>query len=286
MKTDIEEKVYGDLFVRLAYGGSVGHSLVYSRYSQKFWSHLIGYFQSLSRSKRNISSFVKDYEVEMAEFIVPDGGYRTFNDFFIRPFRVGARAFPADPNGLGSPAEGRLSVFEIESAQSLLSIKGELMSMERLLGSKTEVQSFLQGYSFVFRLCPVDYHRYHFPDSGVPSPSHRLGRTLHSVNPMAQRKIPDVFLSNERQVSFFESTHFGRLAFIEVGALGVGKIHQTYKAGDRVERGAEKGYFSFGGSTVIMLTQQGKVQVSPDLLEKSHEGIESLVRLGECLGNS
>ena len=285
-KTDIEEVVYGDFFVNLAYGSTLGHSLVWSRLSQKLLSHFIGFYQSTSNSKQRIDKFTQDYSIQMNEFEIPDGGYKSFNDFFIRKLKPKQRPYPEDVKSFGSPAEGRLSAFEIQNAQSILTIKGYPLSIETLLGSSVHAQKFTNGYSMVFRLCPVDYHRFHFPDFGIPTESTRLGKNLHSVNPLAQLKVPNVFLSNERQVSYLESENFGTLAFIEVGALGVGKIHQSYSPNTRVYRGQEKGYFSFGGSTVIVLSQQGRLSIEADILEKSRSGTESLIRLGEVIGRS
>ncbi len=283
---EIEEVVYGDFFVKLAYGGGIGQALVSAPFNQKLLSQLIGYYQSTKLSRGRIAEFIHKYNIKMSDFEVPEGGYISFNDFFIRKLSAGARSFPHEAQSFGAPAEGRLSVFEIENSMSVLSVKGQKMSIQTLLGSSEESQKFVNGFAMVFRLCPVDYHRFHFPDSGIPSESHRLGKTLHSVNPLAQIMIPDVFLTNERQVSYLQSDNFGRLGIIEVGALGVGKIHQTYSPGVKAQRGSEKGYFSFGGSTVILLSQQGALKIDSDLIERSRFGVESLVRLGEVIGKT
>jgi phosphatidylserine decarboxylase len=280
----IEEKVYGDFFVNLAYGSKAGAAFVSSKLVQKALSHLIGAFLNSKSSAQNIPSFIERYDIEMSDYIVPSGGYKSFNEFFIRAFRNGARNFPLDPSALPSPVEGRLSVFPIHGIDAPLAIKGEVLSVPRLLNSEVEAEKYIGGHALVFRLCPVDYHRFHFPDNGLASASTRLGGGLHSVNPLAQLRVPDVFLSNERRLCFFQSENFGRIAYIEVGALGVGKIVLTFGKNPRVARGQEKGYFSFGASTVILLLEPGKVVIDPDIIDKTKEGLESLVRLGETLG--
>lgn len=280
------EEVYGDFFIRLAYASVMGRKVVASPWLQKAVSHVIGAWQNTGFSKKNIAEFIERYRIDMRDFQEPAEGFASFNDFFIRELASGARSFPQNENEMGALAEGRLSVFSIEGARSRLCIKGKNLSVAELVGSEEWAQSFARGHALVFRLCPVDYHRFHFPDAGMPLMPIRLGNRLHSVNPLAQKALPELFLWNERQVTFFQSQHFGPLLMIEVGAMGVGKIHQTYKPSVSVRRGAEKGYFSFGGSTVILLTQRPHFAPDADLIERSELGLESLVRLGEKIGQS
>lgn len=102
---------------------------------------------------------------------------------------------------------------------------------------------------------------------------------LHSVNPLALRRKADLFLHNERQISLLNTDHFGRLAYVEVGALCVGKIVQTFGS-SLFQRGEEKGYFLFGASTVIVYGEPGAWRPSEDLLQQSAQGRETLVELG------
>lgn len=282
-----EEQIFGEAFVRGAYeeSGLLSH-LVQNRSIQKLTSRLVGRYYASRLSKRLIAPFIQKYAIEMPEFIVPSGGYNSFNDFFIRQLQPGQRSFPQEASRLGAPAEGRLSVFPLTSEKSILTIKGTPLSLAEFVGSQVLAQQFVGGHAFVFRLCPVDYHRFHFPDAGRAGPSTRLGRDLHSVNPLAVQKIPDVFLKNERQICLFESRNFGQLLLMEVGAICVGKIIQTYTPGQKIERGQEKGYFAFGGSTTVMLTQKLWVKPDADLIEKTNEGLESLVRLGDPIAHA
>jgi len=138
----------------------------------------------------------------------------------------------------------------------------------------------------IARLCPVDYHRFHFPDDCKILDSYRIHGKFHSVNPVALAANGKVFLENERQVTILESDNFGKLAFIEVGAMCVGKIVQTYAAGQaKFKRGAEKGYFLFGGSTVIILGEKDRWIPANDILENSEKGIEVLVPLGDVVAS-
>ena len=106
---------------------------------------------------------------------------------------------------------------------------------------------------------------------------------LHSVNPTALNKRPDILFTNERVVTILKTKNFGLLAYIEVGALCVGKIVQSHRERN-YQRGDEKGYFLFGASTVIVLGEQNKWLPDSDLLENSKSQRESLVRLGEKVG--
>jgi phosphatidylserine decarboxylase len=279
------EKVFGERWISWAYEDPWGRRIAGRPLIQRLSSWGAALWMKSPFSKARIEAFVRDFGINMNDFVKPPGGFESFNDFFIRPLRPGARPFPQAPGEMGAPAEGRLSVFPIKDGQSMLFVKGATLSLTDLLGSKSDASSVEDGHAFVFRLCPVDYHRFHFPDSGRASPARRLPGVLHSVNPLSIKLRPDVFLLNERQLTVLDTDHFGRLLYLEVGAVCVGAIVQNYAAAEPVKRGQEKGYFEFGGSTVILLTPPS-VQPDPDLLERSRQGQESLVRVGERIAAS
>lgn len=282
-KIHFEEKVLGGAFVDWGYGSTLGRALSGSILIQRALSKAFGALQSNPLSKARIAPFVRDYGVVMDDFVEPEGGFKSFNDFFVRALRPGVRTFPSDPALFGSPAEGRLTVFAIEGEETRFTVKGRALSIANLVGSRDLAANFVGGTAFVFRLCPVDYHRFHFPDEGTAGPSLRLGRALHSVNPAAHAAVDDIFLQNERHICRFESTRFGQMLLIEVGATCVGRIVQSYTPGMAVARGAEKGYFAFGGSSTIVLSRPGALRADADLLERTAAGEESLVRLGEVI---
>ncbi len=282
----VTEQVFGGAMLSLAYENRLGRAIGGWPALQRAISRLVGWYQSTHASVRGIAPFVSQYGIQSADFEIPTGGYRSFNEFFYRRLAPGARPFPADPAVLGAAAEGRLSVFPIASAATSLTIKGVPLSIATLVGSEAVASACVGGHAFVFRLCPVDYHRFHFPDAGVPEPARTLDGELHSVHPVAQRVVPDLFLRNERQVVCLASEGFGRLVLIDVGAMCVGTIVQTFRPGVPVARGAEKGYFAFGGSTTILLTERGRVMPDADLLEHTAAGLETLVRVGEPVGRA
>jgi phosphatidylserine decarboxylase len=127
----------------------------------------------------------------------------------------------------------------------------------------------------------VDYHRFHFPDDGEVLDEYRIAGRLHSVNPFALRARSDILATNDRHVSILDTSNFGRLAMVEVGAMNVGKIVQTHPTGAPFHRGDEKGYFCFGGSTILLFGEAGGWVPSTDLLEQTALERETLVRLGD-----
>ncbi len=279
----IEEKVFGGEAILWAYGTPLGRAIVDRRWIQGLVSRLAGDYYDSALSARGIPDFVRAYDIRMEDYVTPVGGFDSFNDFFVRPFRPGLRGFPEDSSRLGAPAEGRLSLFEIRDGRARLSIKDTETELGELLGSLAAAAP-REGHAWVFRLCPVDYHCFHFPDAGRVLAHARVSGDLHSVNPVAQTAIPGLFFRNEREATLLDSENFGRLALVEVGAICVGLIRQLFSLGDDVKRGQAKGYFKFGASTVVLVTDARHVRPDPDLVERSLAGTESLVRLGEGVG--
>jgi phosphatidylserine decarboxylase len=240
----------------------------------------------LSASK--IPEFVKRYEIQMPDF--EDRTYSNFNEFFIRKFKPGKRPFSGSNREFAAGAEARYLVFNSLKLDQRFSVKGIEINLGELLGDEGLAQTFEGGSLILARLCPVDYHRFHFPFRGLLTRHYRVAGTFHSVNPVAIETTPRVFLENERQVAVLEHPLMGKTAMIEVGALGVGKIIQSSYSRQtplplKFEMGQEKGYFLFGGSTVIWLVEKDKIKLSEDLVANSAQGLETWVPLGQKLGD-
>lgn len=280
-QTVFQEKVYGEGFIHAFYNFGAVHFFPFHLISKLF-----GWWQDTWLSTRKIASFVRDFSIDMQEYEVCD--YRSFNQFFIRKFRPGAR--PAASEGLLAFAEGRYFAFDKLPEQT--PIKGVPHSVASLLGRSTWVDTFANGPCFIARLCPVDYHRFHFPDAGEVLEQYREHGPLHSVNPIALARKEDVLCTNERHISILETKNYGKLAMIEIGAMMVGKIQQSHPSMQTGCSGAsrsfarldEKGYFLFGASCVVLFGEPGKWQISDDLRTQTNQGRESLVRLGEVIG--
>lgn len=271
------EKVFGDLWVRLLYGGAGGHLLARGILSRRIVSRLVGALQSTRCSARRIRPFVDAFAIPMDEY--EDREWSSFNDFFIRRFRPGARGFVADPRAMPAFVEARYLAFDHIHRDVTFPVKGRFLTPAAIFDD-SDAASFEGGPMLLARLAPVDYHRFHFPDDGEISGQRRIPGRLHSVNPVALRRRPHILASNQRHLTFMETSHFGRLAMVEVGAMNVGRIVQTHP-GASFERGQEKGYFCFGASTVLLFGEPGRWRPAADLLEQTALERESLVRLGE-----
>lgn len=283
-KSQIEtERVFGEQFVRFTYGTPPGRFLTNSLLVRASFSQAYGVYQSSTLSRHKIEPFIRDYEINMSEF--EDPGFQSFNDFFIRRFKPGARQFCESPRELPAFAEARYFAFDRITDSQTFPVKGFSLSARGLLGSENDAAPFIGGPVLLARLCPTDYHRFHYPDDGETTREYRLHGHLHSVNPFAIANKPDIFITNERHVSILETVNFGKLAYVEVGALCVGKIVQTHPVTKPFKRGDEKGYFLFGGSTVIVLGEPGRWKPDSDLLEQTAQGRETLIELGARVGS-
>ncbi len=279
-----EEKVYGDLGVRFLYKTKIGQLLSEYIFSKSFFSKLLGAYYSSSFSKSKIKPFVDYFNIPMEDYQIKD--FESFNSFFIRQFKPGLREYPVKTSQMGAPAEGRYIAYDQITADQRFPVKGKDLTPEMVLGSKETAKPFIGGPCMIARLCPVDYHRFHYPDAGKIHSFYRVHGNLHSVNPLALQYRSDIFATNERQVSILETENFGLLAYVEIGASGVGKIIQSHPHDQLFKRGQEKGYFLFGGSTVILFGEPGKWTIDSDITSKTKEGTEVLIRLGEGIAKA
>jgi phosphatidylserine decarboxylase len=199
----------------------------------------------------------------------------------VRRFKPGARDFGSDPDVMPAFAEARYLAYEALCEDETFPVKGTDLSPRSILVRPEHVGPFRNGPVLVARLCPIDYHWFHYPADGRTLLRYRIPGRFHSVNPAALRRRSDIFAINERQVSVLETEHFGLLAYVEVGAMAVGKIVQTHPDERPFARGDTKGCFRFGASTVILFGEPGRWLPEADLLQQTAARRETLVRLGE-----
>ena len=273
------ERVYGDAWVRLLYGTASGRWTVHHLLVGKLPSRLLGALQSTRASARRIPAFVDTFDIPVDEF--EDTGWSSFNDFFVRRFKAGAREFCREPDCMPAFSEARYLAFERIGAEVTFPVKGHYLAPRAILTGTADGAPFEHGPLLIARLAPVDYHRFHFPDDGSTVEEQRISGRLHSVNPFALRTRGDILATNERHVSILDTENFGRLAMVEVGAMNVGRIVQTHPPERPFRRGDEKGYFCFGASTILLFGELGRWVPSADLLEQTALGRETLVRLGD-----
>jgi phosphatidylserine decarboxylase len=252
--------------------------------SEPLYDWLVAVYQNTGRSARQIEPFIRKHHIDMSEFkpVV----YRSFADFFDREFLPGARPFAAAPNDLGAFAEARYFGWERIRPDQQFPIKGCSLNAEQVLGSARRAAPFIGGPVILGRLSPMDYHHVHYPDDGRTIEQAALGRSLWTVQWHALQHQPDILLRNERQINILETDHFGRLAFVEVGAMSVGRIVQVHPLDRRFARSHEKSVFKFGGSAVIVFGEAGKWRPSEDILQHTQENVETLVRLGDVIAGS
>jgi phosphatidylserine decarboxylase len=279
------EVVLGEALVRYVYERFFGRALRRSLLTRPLFSRAYGRWQSSAASRRAIARVVRDLAIGMDDYVTPPGGFASFNDFFTRKLKPGARPLDPAPERLLSPADGRLFVFADLRGDTLLPAKGRHISLSRLLGGTAQAHPFTDGAALIVRLCPSDYHRFHFPCEGVAEAPRLLRGPLESVNPYALARGRAILDHNQRHVTLIDSPRFGRVAYVEVGALCVGRIVQTFHPGP-VEAGQEKGYFEFGGSTVVLVFEPGRLAFDPDLIDNTKRGLETLVRVGEGIART
>jgi phosphatidylserine decarboxylase len=256
--------------------------------ASKSVSQLYGCYQDWSISKSKVPPFVEKFDIDLSIYKAgsvsaekKENSYKSFNEFFIREFEGNKRAFVGDENKMPAFCEARYFGHNQINSDVKVPVKGKLLNSNDLLGGSKWSQTFEGGPLLIARLCPVDYHRYHYPLSGETLDSFQINGQYHSVNPLALNAKPDIFIINERRASILETEKFGNLAYIEVGAAMVGKIIQSHDEASSHGKGDEKGYFLFGGSTVILLGEKGKWSPSEDVLRNTKDGVETYLHLGE-----
>jgi phosphatidylserine decarboxylase len=278
-----KEQVPGEKLLRLIYGRPWGRKTAHWIWSQILFSRFYGWPLHQRFSRKQIDPFISQHKIDMSEVEVPDQGFQSFNDFFIRRLKPGARPIPAAPKALVSPADSRLKVFPLHQG-TLLDIKGHTLTLPHLLGTDGVADLFANGLCLQFRLAPRDYHRFGHIEDGLQGPIHIVGGRLFSVSPIALRHMPAIWGNNYRHWCFVQTHCLGTILQVEVGATMVGSIIQHQPQGGRCRRGQEKGYFQMGGSTVLIVLPPGRVHIDDDIMNYAEQGIETIVRYGESIG--
>ena len=250
------------------------------------FSRLLGWLKNRPSSARSIPDFVSKYGINMEESLKGIGEFKHFNDFFYRRLKPEARPLAGGEETAVFPADARHMGWERADRIKNVFVKGQSFDLPSLLGSDALAEQYAAGAVVLSRLFPTDYHRFHFPVSGVPSPWTKLGGPLASVSPYCLRGHLAWLWTNKRNLTLIRSDLWGKVAMLEVGATGVGLIEETYVPDVLSVRGAEKGYFAFGGSTVMCFFEPGKIELASDLLEKTADGLELFARQGDVMGTS
>ena len=228
-----------------------------------------------------IAPFVKSHKIDLN--LYERQSFKSYNDFFTRQIKEEYRPVSGGENVLISPCDGKLSVFQVNHS-SRFTIKHTEYCLRSLLRSKKLAEKYKDGYACIFRLTVDDYHRYCYVDDGIKTDNYRIPGVFHTVNPIANDVYP-IYKENTREFSLLKSKHFKTILMMEVGAMMVGRI-TNYDGACEVKKGQEKGRFEFGGSTVILLLQKDAVRIYPQLLGNTQRGFETIVKMGESIGEA
>lgn len=248
-------------------------------------SWLFGKYQSSHWSRKKIDKFIQKHSIKMQDFIVPQEGYSSFNDFFCRSLVQGSRQIDPDPRAFLSPADAKCWAIQEITSQASFFVKQKEFSLFSLLQDQEQAKYYEGGSLLVLRLAPYDYHRFHAPVSGFFSGARSINGVLESVNPIVFKNNCMPLLENERQVIAVEAKDFNcNLLMIPVGAMFVGKIKYTANLPGFLNKADEVGFFEFGGSSLVLLLPRGVLRVRADLAAYTARGFEVAVKMGESLG--
>lgn len=286
-----KENVYGGSFLHFLYGSTfinqlLGARLAYLLACSPLFSMLYGFLQKTQRSAKKIAPFIKKFHVDTTEFAEETSSFKSFNDFFIRHLKPDARPIAVGSSTAIIPADGRYLFYPNIKESDGFVVKGKKFNLQTLLGDEQLAAKYAEGAMVIARLCPTDYHRYHFPCDCIAEQTQQINGMLYSVNPIAIRKNISIFTENKRTVCPLQSPQFGKVLFLEIGATCVGTIHQTYTPNSFCLKGSEKGYFSFGGSSLILLFPPNSITFDQDLIQATAEHMEVRCLMGQSMGQS
>lgn len=278
------EQVYGEGFLRWSYGNPLGAISLAAFVKRPFFSKWYGRRMDKPESAARVRPFIAQYGLDPEDFAQAPESYQSFNEFFYRKLKPTARPIDADESSVVFPADGRHLGFQRASDIAGVFVKGQKFDLSALLGDGELAARYADGSLILSRLCPVDYHRFHFPIAGTPGETRLIEGPLFSVNPIALRQRLAYLWTNKRAITELQTERFGTVLCLEIGATCVGTIEQTFTPGKPVAKGEEKGYFAFGGSSTLILFEPGVVQLEADLLENSAQQIELYARIGSRMG--
>lgn len=276
-----DESIPWKYWLKWQYNNPVGKLCLKAVINRKFVSSMCGRFMDMRFSRKKIAKIARNYNVDMGEFEKEISDFRSFNDFFMRKLKPGVRPIDGDSSVICSPADGNVLGFEKVSHLDNFFIKGEQFTLSTFLRDKALASEYEDGSLMIFRLAPMDYHWFHFPVSGFVNPSVKIKGKYNSVSPYAVKKNIRIYCRNKREYSVIKTEGLGNVLMAEIGATMVGSIVQRYFPYSAVEKGQEKGHFLFGGSTVVLLFEPGRIEIDEDLVRNTLGKLETRALMGE-----
>ena len=280
------EQVYGERWLRWAYETGLGRAVTHLLVKRAVVSWYYGRRMDHVYSGNKVLPFVVDYDLDTDEFGKQAWEYKTFNEFFARRLKPDARPIATGDDVAVLPADGRHLAFPNVDDAAGFYVKGSKFTLAELFADEAAAAPFEGGSMLISRLCPVDYHRFHFPVAGTPDDSELINGSLYSVSPIALRQSVKYLVQNKRMLTLIDSPVFGRVAMFEVGATMVGSIKELFVPDRENVKGEEKGLFKFGGSCVITVFQRERIRFADDLVEHSGAQREVYAKMGDVLGRA
>ena len=278
------EEVYGEQWLRWILFNPFGRIALHAVAKRIWFSRWYGGRMSKAASASRVKPFIERYNITEAEHVKQADEFTSFNDFFYRKLKPEARPVDEAEDLVVFPADGRHLGFAKASEVEGVFVKGQKFDLECLLGDSDLAARYADGSAVFSRLCPVDYHRFHFPVAGVPGNARLINGQLYSVNPLALRDRLAILWENKRYVMEIETERLGKVLVLGIGATNVGSVNFTYVPTRPVKKGEEKGYFAFGGSATFTIFEPGRVKLADDLLEQSAQQRELYAKVGDYMG--
>lgn len=278
------EMVYGEQWLRFILFNPFGKLALHAVAKRAWFSRWYGWRMSGAGSGARVGPFIEKYGIAEEEHVKAAHEYTSFNDFFYRKLKPEARPVDVVGDSVVFPADGRHLGFANASEVEGVFVKGQRFDLRRLLGEDELAEQFAEGAVVFSRLCPVDYHRFHFPVAGVPGEARLINGPLQSVNTLALRDRLSILWENKRYITEIETDSLGKVLMLEIGATNVGSVQHTFVPTRPAAKGEEKGYFAFGGSATLTLFEPDRVELAEDLRRQSAQQRELYAKVGDRMG--
>ena len=279
----VPEKIAKSTLMKLAHETLAGRKMSLL-FAAKIFSVIRGILADIPVSQKTIQKFCRDHGIDLEEAVIPEGGFQTCNEAFTRKLQPEAREIVSDEKTACVPADSVVWAQENINPESVLKVKGRSLELKEILEDKDLAELYRNGTFICCRLRPEDYHHWHAPVTGIPTIPKPISGKLHSVSPLSLRKRVKTWADNKRETYCIDSPQFGKVIVVSVGAMFVGKMEHSFTPGETVKKGEDIGTFHLGGSTILLIFEEGKLELSSDILSNSENGVETICKIGEALG--